>query len=118
MSNQGGAGGPGVPLSAPGSLVSILYGLLSVPAFALAFASVMILDAPWSARGVGTTLAFSFILGCWGAAVGLLLAVNAVRWRGRPAGRAALYPVPPLLVLLAVEWSVHRLFHACILWCP
>ncbi len=70
----------------------MLYGLLAVPAFAVAVLSLLILDAPWAAEGWGAALAWFVILNCWAMPISLLLAtVDVQRWH---------YPLLALLCFL------------------
>ncbi len=60
----------------------MFYGLLVIPAFALAMLSLFILDAPWTAEGWGVVIAWFVILNCWAMAISLLVATTYVqRWR-------------------------------------
>jgi hypothetical protein len=85
----------------------VLYGLLAVPAFAVALFSLLILDAPWAAEGWGAALAWWVIVNCWALPISLLVAAGDVqRWHyALLALLCFLITVVALLIIEAAQLS-------------
>jgi hypothetical protein len=98
-------------------IATAFFGLLAVPATLFAFASFLLLDAPWAAHGLGAVFIWLLIADFWILAWALGVAAKATWTRRWPFYRAALLPVSAVVAHFVLVGVAYITLHRCILWC-